>query len=379
MHAVSVFHQQLAALLAQEKARLFPNGAGSDVMLNTIATMGNFPRVIARGGNDTWGIAGEERTDIRLSGNGHLTPGAYGNNFLFHLRRPDDIAVGDFYTDPKITMGLLLQAGFLKRPFGNEQIPVTSLGEPATVEPHRDAWGRNWRMWTWPVAYANSAITVVALPVPDGFVGVARYSLSMQEHDQAINLLALTDFIYANYDGTLAQWKQFLAQPDVLPDVLRGVDIDFRYGDHFRYGSDRLAFGYTPELQPIAEDSMLTLGFAFFRDDEKTVWDVAEAWVSAKAVEDNYVMVIRNTLPPDQLGDDYRNGWAKLVEGKFPFNGEVRREDDSSRISAVVGEDGETSPAVLYTAHVSTEGSPAEDVVKAKLDLLLEDMKVMEH
>lgn len=373
------YDQQLAALLAQEKARLFPNGNGSDALLHSIATMGNFPKVVVRGGNDTWGVAGEERNDIRLSGNGHVTPGSYGNNFLFHLRRPDDIPAGDFYSDPQLPMGLLLQVGFLKRPFGNEQILVTSLGKPSGNVAHRDAWGRNWRLWTWDLAYANAKIAVLALPVPDGYVGVARSTIAMQEHDQAINMLALADFIYANYDGTLAQWKQFLAQPGVLPEALRDVDIDFSYGKHFRYDSGRLAFGYTPELQRIGEDSMLTLGFSFFRDGGDTVWDVAEAWVSAKALEDNYVMIVRNPSPPSHLGNDYLNEWSRLVERKFPYNEVPRREDDSSRITTVVAADGVESPSVLYAAYVSTEGSPPEDEIKGKLDRLLKDMKVKER
>lgn len=373
------YDQQLAALLAQEQKRLFPAGQGSDVLLHTIATMGNFPRVVVRGANDAWGIAGEEQNDIRLAGNGYLTPGSYGKNYLFHLRRPDDIPAGDFYSTPQVPMDLLLQAGFLQRPFGNKQIQVTSFGKPRSEVPHRDAWGRNWRMWTWALPYANAMVVVAALPVPDGYVGVARYSLAMQEHDQAINTLALTDFIYANYDGTLAQWKQFLSQPGVLPDALRDVRIDFRYDDHFRYDSRRLAFGYTPELQRIGEDSMLTLGFSFFRDGGGTTWDVAEAWVSAKALEDNYVMVVRNPAPPAHLGDDYSNEWAKLVEGKFPYNGVARREDDSSRITSVVGAGQPGAPSVLYAAYVSTEGSPSQEAMEDKLDLLLADMKVKEH
>src|SRR5690606_22200208 len=196
------YDQQLAALLAQEreKGRLFPEGTGADALQYTIATMANFPQVVVRGANDTWGVAGQEQSDVRLSGNGHLTPGAYGKNFLFHLRRPDDIPAATFYSDPASPMGLLLQAGFLKRPIANEQIRVTSLGQPRGNTAHRDAWGRNWRLWTWDLPYANAMLVVAALPVPDGYVGVARYTLAMQEHDQVINTLALTDFIYANYD-----------------------------------------------------------------------------------------------------------------------------------------------------------------------------------
>lgn len=373
------YDRQLAALLAQEQERLFPNGTGSDALLHTIATMGNFPKVVVRGANDTWAIAGEERNDVRLSGNGHLTPGGYGKNYLFHLRRPDDIAAGAFYSDPAVPMGLLLKADFLKRPFGNEQIRVTSLGKPRAATTHRDAWGRNWRLWTWDVPYANAMILMAALPVPDGYVGVARYSAAIQEHDQAINVTALTDFLYANYDGTLAQWQEFLAQPGVLPAALEDVTIDFAYGGHFRYDSGRLAFGYTPELQAIGKASMLTLGFSFFRDGGGVVWDVAEAWVSAKALENNYVMVLRNPSPPAHLGDDYTDEWARLVERRFPYNAAVRPEDGSSKISSVVVAAGVESPSVLYSAHVSSEGNPAQDAMQGKLDQLLDGMEVREH
>src|SRR3546814_5419257 len=77
------FDTQLAALLEQERERLFPNGEGSTRLLHEIADMGDFPRVIARNSNGAWVLAGKEERNLRLSANGYLASGNFGTNMLF--------------------------------------------------------------------------------------------------------------------------------------------------------------------------------------------------------------------------------------------------------------------------------------------------------
>lgn len=370
---------QLKALLDKEPQRVFPNGNGSSELLHSIATMGDFPRLMVRSDNGTWGLTDNSNNDIKLSNNGYVTSGQFGKNLLFHLRKPDDVPADHLYGDPSVPIDLLLKAGFLKRTVGSENIAVTSLGKPTMDAPHIDAWGRRWQVWQWPLAYANAALVVLALPVPDGYVGVARYSSSAQEHDQLINTKALTDFMYVNYDGTLAQWKDYLHHTELHPAALKDIHIDFDYGRHFSYASRRVRFDVTPELQAIQPDSVLTLGFAFFADHGKVVWDVAETWLSAKATDDNYVMVVRNQAPSPDLNDDYRNTWDKIVHRQHPNDAVAQNVNDSTKIIEVVGAPAATPPNSLFTSSYSAEGSLPQDVMKAKLGLLLKDLKVEEH
>lgn len=370
---------QLKELLAKEPQRLFPNGEGSNELLHSIATMGDFPRVIGRNSNGIWVLAGDAQNDIRLSSNGYVTPGAFGKNMLFHLRRPDDVAADKLYHDPSVPMDLLLKSGFLKREVGSDKIAVTSLGKPDPATAHVDAWGRRWQVWEWPLPYANARVIMLALPVPDGYVGVLRYAISMQEHDQLINANALTDFMYVNYDGTLAQWKEFLRYTDLMPPVLKDIRIDFEYGHRFHYASKRLEYGFTPELQAIQPDSMLTLGFAFYADRGKVTWDVAEMWISAKATDDDNVMLVRNVAPSPDLDDDFRNDWDKKLRRKHPNDAVARSNNDATKITTVVGPAADAAPGVLYTAQYSAEGDVTQEAMKAKLDLLLKDLRITEY
>lgn len=371
--------RQLHALLAKEPGRVFPNGQGSQELLHRIASMGDFPLVIARDGNGTWVPSGTTNDNIKLSANGYITPGAFGKNSLFHLRRPDDIPAQDIYGDPSAVMDLLLKTRFIKRPVGSDNVAVTSLGKPSLDEPHVDAWGRRWRLWEWSLPYANARLIVLALPVPDGYVGLVRSALSLQVHDQQINAKALTDFIYVNYDGTLAQWKEFLADKRLHPTAFDDIRIDFEYDKRFDYASDRMRLGFLPELQSIRPDSVLTLGFAFFEDNGRPVWDVAELWLSAKATDNNYLMLVRDDAPPPSLGTDYANDWEKVVNRRHPYDGSVRTADEVTKITTVAGPSPEARPEVLYTASYVEEGTQQAEVMRSKLTLLTGGLEIVEH
>ncbi|HET6434998.1 MAG TPA: serine protease [Xanthomonadaceae bacterium] len=372
------FDEQLAALLAKDPARMFPDGAGTAELLHSIPTMGDFPKIVVRDDGGKWGIAGEQKDDYRLGANGYVTLGSYGNNMLFHLRRPDDVPAARLYADPAVPMDLLLKTGFAKRQVANQAIQVTSLGQPRASSRHTDAWGRGWRLWEWPLPYANAVLVVAALPVPDGYVGIARYAPALQAHDQAINLRALTDFTYANYDGTLAQWQDFLRDPALLPEALADTRIRAEFGKRFEYASPRMRLAFGPDLQAIGPDSILTLGFAFYRDGGKVVWDVAELWLSARSTENNFVMVVREQEPPAELGDDWRNDWERVLHRRHRYDGVSRHDNDATKVTGVVGPDAAAAPKVLYSATVAAEGSQPQEAMAAKLALLVAGLRVLE-
>jgi hypothetical protein len=380
MSRLNAFYDgQLKALLDGQSERLFPNGEGSQRLLHEIADMGDLPRIVARDGNGTWVLAGKQENDTRLSANGYITPGSFGKNMLFHLRRPDDVPADKLYDDPTVPMDLLLRTGSLKRTVGTENVTVKSLGKPTVDAVHVDAWGRRWQVWIWPIPYANARLVTMALPVPDGYVGISRYAMAMQEHDQLINLKALTDFAYVNLDGNLAQWRDYLARKDLRPSALAGVDIEFDYGKRFRYASQRMELSFTPELQSIQPDSVLTLGFMFFPDGNKVVWDVAELWLSATRNDQNYVMAIRAQAATSSMDDDVREDWDRVLHRRHPNDAIARDGDDRTRITAVVGAPADQAPSVLYTAHYVEEGKQSPEAMKAKLELLLKGLEVREH
>lgn len=370
---------QLEALLAKEAGRTFPRGDGASELLHGVPSMRDFPSLIVRQSNGRWALSGNAGNDVALGANGHFTPGAYGNDMLFHLRRPDDVPAARLYADPTVLMDLVARVGFMTRTVGSETIKLTSLGKPTLDVAHVDTWQRSWRTLAWPLPYANAYVMLEALPVPDGYVGIMRYVPAAQAYDVRINLEALTDFMYVTYDGTLAQWRDYLKYAGALPAALQGVHVDFDYGQRFEYRSKHLRFAFTPELQRIEADSMLTLGFGFFQDHGKVTWDVADVWMAPNPHDKSAINIARNVAPSADLDDSYKDEWARIVQRQHPYDAVALSDSDVTKINSVVGASPDASPAVLYTAYYHREGTQPQEAMRAKLDMLLKNLQVVEH
>lgn len=371
---------QLRALLDQQSANLFPNGNGAHQLLYSAPSMDDFPHIVTRNSDGVWAASGRTATRITLPANGYIAGGVVAQNILFHLRKSDNTAAATFYHDPKGVMDMLLKTGFLKRAIGPERIPVTSLGNPGSTGTWSDRWGRHWQVWRWLVPYANGYINLFALPTPDGYAILMRLEPATSKYDTAINMQALTDFVSLPYDGTLAQWRDFLADPNLLPDAFKDIHITFDYGKDFRYDSPRLAFAFTPDLQKIDADSMLTLGFTFSPGTNgKVTWDAGQVWLAEDNHDHHWISLLRNAAPPADLDDSYQSFWKKIASRQHPYDAQAYTEGDTSKINAVVPPPGDDAkPSVLYTAYVYQPGTQPQAEMKQKLDLLLKGVKVKE-
>ncbi len=114
-----------------------------------------------------------------------------------------------------------------------------------------------------------------SLPVPDGCLMMVRFVAPGGPHDARLDLDELSSFLCATYQGTLAQWKDFLGDPALQPAALRNIRIGYDYGGRFSYASQRVAFSYPSSLQPVKPGNLRQLGFVFFPDGCKLLWDVA--------------------------------------------------------------------------------------------------------
>src|SRR5579875_1275227 len=371
---------QLKALLAQQSANLFPNGDGAHQLLYSGPSMDDFPQLVTRNSDGVWVANGKSTIRITLPANGYISGGVADHNILFHLRKPDNIPEASFHHDPKGVMDMLLKTGFMKRGIGPERILVTSLGNPGETGAWTDRWGRHWQTWRWPVPYANGFVSLFALPTPDGYAILMRIEPAASRHDTTINMQALTDFVSLPFDGTLAQWKAFLADPKLLPDAFKNIRIDFDYGKSFRYDSSRLAFSFTPALQKIEPDSMLTLGFNFFPEsDGKVTWGVGQVWLAEDNHDHHWLSLLRNQAPPADLDDSYQSLWQKVVSRQHPYDALAYNESDMTKINAVVPPPHDDKPSVLYTAYVYQPGTQPQAEMKQKIDALLKNVKVKEQ
>jgi serine protease Do len=373
--------QKLHDLLAENAATLFPNGAGASQLLHSNSDLDPFPTLLHRNNNGNWVLAKTNESKAVLPHNGYLSRALVGQQVMFHLRKPDDIASKQLYGDSKLFMDLLLKAAPLQRRVGAEEVKITSLGKPSLEHDYTDDYQRRWQIREWPMAYDNGLVIAFLLPVPDGYAAMIRITNNRTEHEDMADMKQLANFLYVSYSGTLAQWKEFLGNTPQLPSVLSDIAIRFNYGDDFKYQSNRIGFAYTPSLQKIDADSQLVLGMSYFQDRGKTVWDVSKVEVKANAENAEHVMVNRHVAPSDDLDDGFRNRWGKIVSHSHPDDGVPYSENDMTYIGTVGGTKAsvEAKPAVLYTAFYGVDGPRPEDAMKGKLNLLMEKLQVNEH
>jgi len=373
--------QKLHDLLTENAATLFPNGPGASQLLHVNADLSAFPTLLHRNSNGHWTVQHPGENKAVLPHNGYLSRAVVGQQIMLHLRKPDDVPSKQLYGDSKLFMDLVLKASPMQRRVGTESIKITSLGRPSLERNYTDNYQRRWQVREWPMAYDNSVAIVFLLPVPDGYAAMLRLTNNRTEHEDMADMRQLANFLDVSYSGTLAQWKEFLAQSSLLPSVLTDIAIRFNYGGDFTYQSKRMGFAYTPTLQKIDAESELVLGMSYFEDHGKTVWDVSKVEVKSNLENAERISVNRHVAPSDDLDDSFRSHWNKIVHRDHPDDGVPYSENDMTYIGTVGGTQtsADAKPEVLYTAFYGNDGPRPQDAMKGKLNLLLEKLQVNEH
>lgn len=369
----------LKALLQGQASELFPHGAGSNHILHDTPELSLFPELIVRNRSGQWVYTGHELNRVPLSGNGYVASGYVGHTFLMHLRRPDDMKAATFYDDPKQMMDLVLKTGYWTRPVGTEKIKIVSMGKPAIDASYTDSWQRHWKVFAWSMPYINAQMVVLALPTPDGYSMMMRLSPSVATHDSVIDMKALTDFLNVDYGGTLAQWKEFLSDSSLLPDLLKDAHIDIDYGKRFSYESSDVAFSYPVTLQPIARENLLAVGVGYYEKHGKFSLQTGMVQLRLNITDPDRISIKRHIAPSPDLDDNFKEGWGKLLHKQHPFDGVPYNDGDEMDIATVIDPPSGDAPSELYTAFYGTQGTHKPEEMKAKLKLLTQDFKVKSH
>jgi serine protease Do len=360
-------------LLARNSAHLFPHGAGSERLLHSIERS-PFPQRVRETQNGYWVVEGPKPRNVQLEHNGFVEL----TGEMVRLHAPDDLDPGTLAEDSKREMELLLEAYPLRREIGPDSVRVTSLGKAKFDSTYTDAYGRVWQTRAWPIPYEDSMLTVISLPTPEGFAGVifrvSSGSWNLAMHQQQL----LLDYIFLTVEGSLSQWQGYLGRQRLLPkpfDSLQ-LQIDPDHEVHFR--SRRFELNATSALQKITQHSVLRLNFAFYRDGDAVVWDVAGLFMAEAPNSHNWILVSRHTPPTADLPEGFQTEWRKRTAGEFPYNATISSQNGETRISTTASADSAAEAKVLYSLAVVTEGAQAQQGMKAKLDILRHSFKQLE-
>lgn len=371
------------AFFTQQQDHLFPNGKESLPLLYSDynAVM---PGLIAKGDDGIWDAYTPRKTSTSDIGeNGYLTYGSLGESDMLLFHKPDGVETSALYKDSKLLMDNILQGYPLYRKISTEKIKIISMGKAVQEYTHTDHYGRKWLVRLWNIDYGDEQIVLFALPVPGGFAGVMRIESAGQMASHIDDLKVLADYTCLSYYGTLADWRDLLAQRDLLPNAFSDIKIDFDYGKSFHYASKRLAFSYSPAEMHITEKSDLKLKFAYFMENGKTVWDVSQVVSGDSKDSATFFTVARHMQPARQLDDKFKSDWDKITQRQYPYNKSAFFDNKRTLIGDIYTHNltPELLPKapVLYTAFYGADGNLDQKMVQTKLDHFMEKLKVIEN
>lgn len=378
-----LFNSEQERLLKEHEAELFPRGKTEKLFASVEAAY--CPMVIAQSDDRTWEVNSTGRDNFDLPDGGEVCTRVSAGVSMFRVDRGTS-SDASFYGDRRAVMDLLLKGLDINRPFGAEQVKLTSLGKPLSDVEHRDRFGRRWRLAIFSMPYLDAHLVMLCLPTPDGYVGTLQFAVRGGLDTAADQVRFVSDYVYLSYSGTLPQWQAFLARPELRPASLDRVSFTRDAGGmHFR--SQRIDFDVPPALFELSDKSTMQLEMSYSLEAGATTWDVGAIHVCQDVEDKAFVSLIRQPRPTEGAGKELQDRWSEMLDGKGAFVPERGHANDYKKLwrRAAIGAGYRPGGSVDHNASLLYE---VVSVVKdARMprriddmhDLLLENVRVKER
>ncbi len=376
------FAKQLYVKLMEEnKSDTFPNGKGSDLLLH-YSVNSIFPSVITQKDDKTWVTFSPEKVQTKdLGRNGFIKHGKMGYTNYMLIRTPDNISQKTLLSDPETLMDLILKGIEYSRTVGSEDIRITSLGKTAKNYIFTDDYSRKWKVSIWNIPYADMKFVCFYLPVPGGCIVMSRVAKTGYFSGHMIDLEALANFSNISYYGTLDEWNKLFELKKMLPEPLRKLSFNFRSNKSFKFDSPRFSFGYTADIMKITENSDMQIDLAYFKDQGKVIWDIANVVIGEDKNNRTAFAIERNIAPAKRMQDKHHVNWAKIQKKQWPYNGEPYFENERTQahLSHLSSKTKETGNAnIIYTLFFAKEGKVDDKAIRSNLSHIDRSLAVHE-
>ena len=224
-------------------------------------------------------------------------------------------------------MDLVLKGLVLPRVVGSQAVRVTSAGPALQETLVHDAYGRVWQQRTYGIAYADMYLMTLALPTPDGYVGMLTLVPSGLAEVQTEGLKFLADYFYLSYTGSLPQWQAFLQRRELRPAVFDHIKLQYDYGKDVRFDSPRLQFD-SAGLGTISAQTSLDLRMTYMMDHGKVTWDVGGIELKPDRDKKSFIAAFRQPKPGEDAGKPVRDRWDHMTRHDGEFAGTVQHDND---------------------------------------------------
>jgi len=351
--------QQLMQLRASLADTLFPRGRSATLLARLYSSTD--PSLVTQAEDGTWEVRSCEGSETALPGDGRIWRCLHGAKVsLFRLEYPGGGVDAHRYQDSRQFLELLLQGMPLPRMVGTQPVRVTSLGPAVREELMRDRYGRIWQHRVWPTGYADAYVSTLALPTPDGYVGVASLIPSSLLEVESERLKFVADYLYLTYHGTLAQWQAFLERKDLRAAAFDRTQLQVQSGGTLVLQTPRLHLD-SSGLVKVTPDSVLELQMNYIEDANGPQWDVAGVVLYPVRDQKTFLAAYRQPRPAPDAAKEWRDRYDHMSRREAEFSGEPGHNEQLSEfwVRTVASGAGAAAPASrpLYELVYDTDRS----------------------
>jgi TonB family protein len=369
-------------LLKTYSDSMFPRGPGSESLLFDTEPNGFNPMLIAQQADGTWWVSHENFKVTDLPGDGSVSAATGAGVTLLRLVRPDAAADDAFYGDSKAFMDLALKTLNVRRPVGQDQVRITSLGSARTDALFADLYGRKWQERVWAVPFLDMYIVALLLPTPDGYVAVMEFAPSPLLRETKNRNRLFAGQVSVSLRGSIKQWQAYLRRRSMLPEVFNAVELDKSPTWTFR--TKRFSSSVPAAALPLSENSPLTLTMGFSADGTQAEWDIEEVWWNQDERMDSAVGVWRRERPTSGAKLELRNAFSRMHDRRSPYDGQIVRDTAESfaltRMLDVPGKDaGTVSADLLYGVTLRFVEHPVGEAADKSLQSAIDGTHIFER
>ncbi len=317
---------QRRQLLTSHLAETFPRGESAKLLAQSDPMQR--PTLVAQSGDHIWEASdGESEDEFDLPNGGKVSVRYFRGVGLFVLKRGNEASDDGFYSDSRAFADVLLKAAKLSRPVGSQAIRVTSMGSASQEVPLVDRFGRKWQMRTWPVGFLDFELVTLALPTPEGYVGMLRFSATSEHAVTASEYAPLADYFQATYGGTLKQWQAFMKRDGRQPPFER-LKLEVSPTTGVKFASPRFETAVSNSLFSLSDTTWLQLNTVLMEDDGKVALDVGKFFVAPDQKSETYIVAKRQAKPGSGAGKEPQDRWENMLKRTGDFSGASGHDED---------------------------------------------------
>jgi len=237
------------------------------------------------------------------------------------LQKPDNSSLSDFLNNPKLIMDNMLKALPLTRSVGEEDVRITSFGEPESTERWQDGLGRKWFSSLWFVPSDGYFVYTHCLPYPKGVICNFDIKNNNELLYGYLNRVKISNNeIAIGYEGDVNDWLEYFSlNKKYLP---RGFELS-----KMSLNNGVFEFtlpNYTVKLanSEINEKSNIHLHLGFLNSDSLEEDLLLFEIFPKKGVKFHY-RVQKYFSPGDYSTDENIASWDDLVNKTGDFTGDI--------------------------------------------------------